>query len=157
MSLINVSSKEKPGSFKFIQIITTDEIIACPEILTNSNANQFKSSPSLDTIDVVFIDDNLKISEKQLRTKSGILYNISAQIDIADQSSKLDDFLQKRVFKKIIIISEKTYNQKKIYGSKNSPLKMIYEQINGKKPEDGSITRLKITGKIAQKPVFIQG
>jgi len=157
MPLINISPKEQPGGYKFIQIITIDEIVNCPEFLTNRNALQFISSPNSETIDVIFIDDNLKITEKQSRTASGILYTINCQIDIADQSSDLDDFLQKRVFKNILLIAEKTYNQKKLYGSKNAPLKMSFEQINGKTPEEGSITRLRITGKIVQKPVFIQG
>ncbi len=155
MPAINIAQCEQPGGYTVIKIISLDEIIDCPEILTNQNASLFTSTPDPETIDIHFIDDSLKITEKPTRNKSGILYNIYGQIDLANQSSEIDDFLHKRVFQNVVMIGIKTYGQQKLYGSRNYPLKMIYEHINGEKPETGSIMQIRITGNIAQKPVFI--
>lgn len=155
MPELSITASEQIGGFKLIRLITLDEIVFCPGVLTNQNAANFLSSPTLETIDALFIGESINIKSNQRKNKSGILHSISAQFDLLKQSSDLDDYLNNHANKPLVMIGEKQYGQQILYGSKNAPLKLLYENIHGKKPEDGSIVRVKISGKIPQKPVFI--
>lgn len=155
MPELSISSEEQIGGFKLVRLITLDEIVFCPGVLTNQNASTFLSSPTLETIDALFVGERINIRSTQRRNKSGLLHSISAEFELEKQSSDLDDYLNKHANKPLVMIGEKQYGQQILYGSENAPLKLLYKNAHGKKPEDGSIVRVKISGKISQKPVFI--
>lgn len=157
MTTINLAAQEQHGGFYALQIFSTEEIVSSPEILTNKNASQMVLQPSEDSLDIPQLAESLKVSEPQAVTKSGVLYNISGSFEIPLQTSEIDDFLKSFLTKKVILIGVKHFNQQKIYGSKLHPLRLKYEMANGTKQEEASIIKVKIYGKIPQKPVFLVG
>lgn len=155
MAEINVDIDEQIGGFRSLRIIAVDEIVNCPDVLTNDNAIYFTSTPALDTIDATMVSESIALTSKPTRNRSGILHRINASFDMASQSSLLDDYLNDRTANGVVLVAEKHYGQQILYGSKNYPLKLLYENIHGKKQEEGTTVRVRISAKIPQKPVFV--
>ena len=155
MNTIKTENLEQTGGFFNAQIVSIDELTSCPSILTNNNAKDIVITPSATYLDILPVAENIKITEKSTKTKSGTLYTINGEFEIPVQSSELDAYFNDYLYKKVVLIGIKHYGQQKIYGSKKFPLKFSYQFINGKKLEDGSKIMIKISGKIPQKPVFI--
>lgn len=155
MVIIHTSKTEQPGGWFSIQIVTLSELSVCPPILTNGNAYKVEITAASEVMDVLPVGETIRIDEPPRPTKSGMLYNIKADFELAKQSSDLDDFLNKHHLKKVVVIATKHDGQKKMYGSKISPLTLFYEHINGKKLEDGSKISVSVEGKTTQKPVFM--
>jgi hypothetical protein len=154
---VNLNNKEQHGGFYAIEILTLDEIVSAPKILTNENVKDMVLNPSVSSVDILPVAESLSISETVSSNRSGTLYNITGSFDIPYQSSEIDDFFHELRHQEIIMIGIKHYKQRKVYGSTLHPLRLTHEMINGKKLEEGSLIRVKISGKIAQKPVFLQG
>jgi hypothetical protein len=153
--VINVREKEQQGGWANIQIVSLDEFVYCPDVLTNENSASIVIISELDGLDVLPVAENLKITEPLSRTKSGIIYNIRGDFEISCQTKQLDDYFDKYVLKKVVMIGTKHYGQQKLYGSKKFPLIFSYTYLNGQKSEQGSRIRIRISGKIPQKPVFL--
>lgn len=156
MSTINLAVLEQSGGWQSIQVALLDEIINMPDIVTNANAAQIEIVGAEDTIDILPIPESILINHSKSQSKKGVEHSIKIQFDFAAQSSALDDFLYKYEAKKVIAIGVKPTSTEKLFGSKISPLLFDYDLIDGKNKEDGSITRVIISGKTLQKPVFIK-
>jgi len=146
---------EQPGGWHNIIIALPEEISFSPVILTNKNSNTVVYNSSSSDIDIYPVAENIKISEKSSRNKSGTLYNIKIDVQIDNQSTFIDDHFLKYHLKKVVVFGIKHFSQQKIYGSKKFPLLLSYKFVNGDKFEKGSKTMVTISGKIPQKPVFI--
>lgn len=155
MSGIVVTEKEQIGGFKSILFITLDEIINCPELLTNLNAFEFTSSPPLNAVNVRHVGETMRVTARPSRTKAGLLYSINCQLNIEEQSIEIDNYLFEKQIKPGVLITEKHFGQKMLFGSKNFPLRMTYEGIHGDRAEDGNLIVVKISGKIPQKPIIL--
>lgn len=155
MAIKNITSSEKLGGWKSVQIATLDEIRNCPNILTNNNAHNLEVFGSENTIDILPIPGSIVINAKPTRTKSGVYYSINIQVDFPVQETTIDDYFSDILQKKFIAIGTTLSGSERIFGSKNHPLQFMYEYTNGKKIDDSEITRVKIFGKTIQKPVFI--
>ena len=155
MSDLNIALEEQTGGWFNVAIATLDELIECPALLTNENASSVVLDRAVPGLDIFPVGENIKITEPTQKTKSGTLYNIKGEFEIAYQSKELDSYLKNYLQKKVILIGIKHSGQQKLYGSKKFPLAFSYQFINGKKYEDGTKVRVSISGKIPQKPVFI--
>ena len=155
MNTVNTDNLEQIGGFFNAQIIAIEELTNCPAILTNNNAKSIVITPTVTNLDVLPVAENIKITEKSSKTKSGTLYTINGEFEIPVQSSELDTYFNEHLYKKVVLIGIKHYGQQKMYGSKKFPLDFSYQFINGQKVEDGSKIIVKVSGKIPQKPVFI--
>lgn len=157
MAIIHTIKTEQPGGWFSIQIISLEELVYCPPILTNINSNSIVIVNASEILDVLPVGETIKIDEPVKITKSGAIYTIKGEFEFAKQSSSLDTFLNKYQGKKVVMIGTKHDGQRKLYGSKRFPLEFIYEQTNGKKYEDGNQTIVSVEGKTPQKPVFMNG
>lgn len=155
MTIIHTSNTEQPGGWFSVQVITLPELTSCPAILTNSNASSIEVTGANETIDVLPVGETIRIGESSKWTHAGLIHNIKVDFEFAKQSSALDVFLSRLQFKKVVIIGTKHDGQKKIYGSKISPLTFSYNHVNGRKLEDGSKISITIEGATTQKPVYI--
>lgn len=155
MSDINIALEEQTGGWFNVAIATLDELVECPDILTNANASSVVFTPTADGLDILPVGENIKITEPIQKTKAGSVYNIKGEFEIAYQSKAVDTYLNNHLQKKVVMIGIKHSGQQKLYGSKKFPLEFSYQNINGKNYEDGSRVRITIEGKIPQKPVFI--
>lgn len=155
MSDINIALEEQTGGWFNVAIATLDEILECPDFLTNDNATSVVFAPAASGLDILPVGENIKITEPIQKTKSGTLYNIKGEFELAYQSKEVDTYFKNYLHKKVVFIGIKHSGQQKLYGSKKFPLAFSYQFMNGKKYEDGSTVRVTVTGKIPQKPVFI--
>jgi len=155
MEFINLQNKELTGNWLALQIVTLPEIINCPDILTNTNANTVNIVAEENTVDVLPVPEAIQVSVKTIRRKSNFSYSIKIQVDFPYQSSSVDDFLNNLNKQKVIAVGLNANDEEKIFGSKLHPLTFDYELTDGKKLIDGSNTRVIVSGKIPQKPVFI--
>jgi hypothetical protein len=155
MNTIQTENLEQTGGFFNAQIVLIDELTYCPVILTNNNASSIVITPTTNNLDILPIAENIKITEKSIKTKSGTLYTINGEFEIPVQSSELDTYFNDHLYKKAVLIGIKHYGQQKMYGSKKFPLDFSYQFVNGKKAEEGNKIIVKVSGKIPQKPVFI--
>jgi hypothetical protein len=155
MKDINISLEEQTGGWFNVAIATLDELVECPAFLTNNNASSVVFAPATSGLDILPVGENIKITEPTQKTKSGTVYNIKGEFEIAYQSKEIDTYLKNYLHKKVVLIGIKHSGQQKLYGSKKFPLAFSYQFINGKNYEDGSKVRVIVTGKIPQKPVFI--
>lgn len=156
MPLYNISDLEQTGGWRSLQIAPLDEILNCPDILTNANANQVSLNAGPSTIDILPVTESIKITAKPSRTKNGFNYNINISCDFYYQSTVLDNFLNEYINKKMVVLGITTYGTEKLYGSKLHPLTFDYEFIDGKNIEEAATCRVLITGKIPQKPVIVK-
>lgn len=155
MNTVNSQQKEQTGGWFSVQIYTTDELVSCPNVLTNENASKITIVPSSDFLDVLPVGESIKIKATPRTTKNGTSYSINGDFKIAVQSKQIDTFLNKYRNKKVVLIGIKHFGQQKMYGSKLFPLSFSYNEINGTKLQDGSLFQISVSGKIPQKPVFI--
>ena len=124
-------------------------------MLTNANSHKLEIEASADTIDVLPIPEKFMVNATPNKTKAGTSYNINISIDFSDQTPELDNYLDSYKNKMVIVLGVDTNNKTKVFGSKNQPLNFSYQEIQGKKLEDSSITRVTVTGQIGQKPVYL--
>lgn len=155
MNDINIKLKEQTGGWFNVIIVTLDELIECPAILTNDNARRVVLAPAASGLDILPVGENIKITEVPRKTKSGFLYSIKGDFEVAYQSKELDTYFKSYLNKKVALVGIKHTGQQKLYGSKKFPLDFSYQFINGTKYEDGIKVRITVSGKIPQKPVFI--
>lgn len=157
MTTVNVSESEQHGGFYVIQIFKLSELVSCPEYLTNQNTGLVSFDPEESSVDILPVAESLSISENPDVNGSGILYNISGSMELPYQTSEVDDFLKEYLFKDVVMVGIKHYGQRIMYGSKRHPLRLTYNLVHGKAQEEGTATVIKISGKIPQKPVFLEG
>ena len=155
MADIITSLDEQPGGWFNFQIYEVDDITTCPDLLTNANASTVLIDPPSDHIDILPVRETIKIQETSKKTKAGVVYTIKGEFTSQIQTKELDSYLNKRIHKKVVLIGIKHFGQQKIYGSKKFPLALEYQFVNGTKYEDGSAIKVLVSGKIPQKPVFI--
>ena len=155
MTEINTTLEEQIGGWFNVSVATLDELVVCPDILTNANARSIVITPKNDGLEILPVGENIQISEPVSKTKAGLVYTIKGEFDISYQSQAIDTYLNNLLLKKVVLIGIKHSGQQKLYGSKKFPLLFSYQHINGKKAEDGNKTRITVQGKIPQKPVFI--
>lgn len=148
------NTQEKSGGWDNINIILVDDVLSCPNILTNKNSNEFTYSISSSTVEIMPLSDKMSLKEQKTQNASGTLYSISCELIIPDQSPELDDFFNAYQNKDVILIGTKTDRTEKIYGSVLCPLKFTYKFEDGDKSEDGGSIRVQVNGNIPQKPVF---
>lgn len=151
----NVSLAEQTGGWFNVAIFTLDEITNWPNFLTNQNASSIIVTPNNNGLDILPIRENISISEDPAKTTAGTIYTIKADFEFPYQSAAIDTYLNEFINKKVVLIGVKHSGQQKLYGSKKFPLQFEYQHINGTLYEDGNKTRVTVTGKIPQKPVFI--
>ena len=154
MTDINITFEEQTGGWFNVTIVTLEEI-ECPDILTNDNASSVVISSAESELDILPVGEGIKITEIPRKTKSGFLYNIKGNFEIAYQSKALDTAFKNYLQKKVVLVGTKHSGQQKMYGSKKFPLDFSYQFVNGTKYEDGTKVRVTVSGKIPQKPVFI--
>jgi len=155
MADIITSLDEQPGGWFNFQIYEIDDVTSCPDLLTNVNASSVVIDPPTDHIDILPVRETIKIQETSKKTKAGVVYTIKGEFTCQIQTEELDTYLNKRIHKKVILVGVKHFGQQKIYGSKKCPLALEYQLVNGTKYEDGSAIKVLVSGKIPQKPVFI--
>ncbi|SOS48431.1 hypothetical protein [Tenacibaculum dicentrarchi] len=146
---------EQVGGWYNVQIVPISELIYCPHILTNENAAETVIAETTTGIDIMPVTEHIKITETPKKNKSGTIHTIKAEFELRVQLTEIDNYFNRFRNNKVIFIGTKHYGQEKLYGSKLFPLDFSYQFINGQKQEDGSLTRIRITGKTPQKPVFI--
>lgn len=155
MSNQHISLQEQTGGWFNVSIATLEELVFCPDILTNDNASSIVINPGPTTVNIYPVGESIIISETPQKTSSGLIYNINSQFDIPIQSKDLDTYFNDCIQKKVVLIGIKHDGQQKLYGSKRFPLTFSYKFINGKKYEDSGSIRVTVSGKVPQKPVFI--
>ena len=156
MEDLDVSKDEQSGGWFNVSIISIEELFFCPDFLTNSNAETIVvDDDEADSVDILPVGESIKIRETSKKTKAGYVYTIKGEFEFDYQSKEIDDYLNRFVTKKVILIGIKHFGSRKIYGSKRFPLNFSYQLIDGKKYEDGTRIRVVLSGKIPQKPVFI--
>lgn len=155
MNTTIIDNLEQVGGWYNVQIIPVNEVIYCPHILTNTNSNELIISDTDTGLDIMPVTENIKISETPKKTKSGTIYTVIAEFELRVQLVEIDIYFNKFITNKVLLIGTKHYGQEKIYGSKLFPLDFSYHFVNGKKLEDGSLIRIKVSSKTPQKPVFI--
>lgn len=151
----NDTLSEQPGGWFNVGIAHLDEISNCPDYLTHDNAANVVVTLSPEAVDFKAIGESIKIDERPIKTSSGTIYTIKGEFEVAFQSKEIDTYFNKCLHKKVVLFGVKHYGAQKMYGSKKYPLEFTYEFINGTKYEDGATVRVTVSGKIPQKPVYI--
>lgn len=156
MNTENITLHEPTGGWLNVQIASIEEITYCPQLLTNENASSIVITGEHETIDVLPIPERFTVSVNPRKSKNGTTYNINISFDFPLQSSLIDDYFNKYKNKFVVALCTDTNGKVKIFGSKNHPLEFSYQEIQGKKLEDTSMTRITVEGTIGQKPVYLQ-
>lgn len=155
MSTTNTNNLETSGGWLNIQIASLEELKTCPNIITNENANTIVIQGNETTVNILPIPERFTITVTPRKNKNGTTYSINISLDIPTQSKNLDDYLNAFKNKKVVVLAEDANNNLKMFGSKNHPLDFSYQEINGRKREDISMTKIKVSGNVGQKPVYI--
>lgn len=156
MVKLNISDQEQTGGWRSLQIAPIEEILVCPDIVTNQNANLVSLYAGPATIDILPVSESINISISNKRDKAGFQYTIKIVMDFFYQSIALDNFLNDYLNKKVVVLGVTSYGAEKLFGSKLHPLTFNYELIDGKNFEDPATTQVTISAVIPQKPVIIK-
>ena len=113
----NINALETIGAWKSIQIASVDEIVTCPNILTNHNSNKITIVGDYQTFDFLPIVERISISDQKQRTSSGFVYKIKIGIDFDHASKEIDDYFSSYLNKKVIAIAQDNNGNEKIFGS----------------------------------------
>lgn len=149
------SCSEQIGGFNNIEVYTLDECDTWPLLLTDHTADQITFNPDLTSIDGRIIPESIRVNERHKKTKSGRHFEVSISFDFASQSPALEQVLDQYKAIPVVVIACKNFPQKKIYGSNKNPLQINYELVNGRRPEDGSLTKVTISGITARRGAHI--
>ena len=156
MVTLNTSDQEQTGGWRSLQIAPIEEILVCPDILTNQNANLVSLNAGPTTIDILPVSESINISVLRKRDKAGFQYTIKIVLDFFYQSIALDNFLNDYLNKKVVVIGVTSYGSEKMFGSKLHPLTFNYDLIDRRNIEDPATTQVTISAVISQKPVIIK-
>lgn len=157
MSDVNVSNNEDLGGWFNVSVFSVDEIVSCPDILTNKNAIDIELNLSGEELNFLPIGENIIIRETPRRVSNGFIYGIEGSFEVNIQSPEVDDYFNKYINKKVILIAQQWSGVKRLYGSKKFPLMFTYRNINGRRTEDGQRIQITVSGDIPQKPVYLVG
>lgn len=155
MSDVNVSSNEDLGGWFNVSVFSVDEILNTPEILTNKNAIDVEFDLNGEELNFLPLGENINIRESSRRRNNGFLYTIEAEFEINVQSAEVDDYFNKYLKKKVVLIGYQWSGISRMYGSKKFPLQFNYRNINGRRTEDGHRIQVTVSGEIPQKPVYL--
>ncbi|SEC45779.1 hypothetical protein SAMN04489761_3048 [Tenacibaculum sp. MAR_2009_124] len=148
---------EHLGGFHSFEIIKIADIISIPEIITNSNINQFSYSITGNNNTIIEpVGETLLVSSKPKRTTQGLRYHISASLEIKAPSSETDTLFDDYRKEEILLKANLYDGQSILYGSKVHPLELTYHDKHSKLQENPFKTIISIKGKIPQKPIYFR-
>jgi hypothetical protein len=149
------SCPEQIGGFNNIGVYILAESSGWPIVLTDFNSSDVILAPSGDLIDGLLIPESIKVEEPSKKTADGVIYDNTLSFEFASQSPALDQLLERYKSFGVVAVVCKNYAQKKLYGSDRFPLSLDFEVIHGRRPEDGSLTRVTISGKTPFRSLHI--
>ena len=154
---MNFSCEEQIGGFNNVSIFTMAECANWPVKLTDHNSDMVTFTPIDTDVMGTILEDSIKVNEKQDRKDPGMLYDVDIEFEFTSQTPAMDQLLDayRSAPGGVVAVVCKYWPQKRLYGSKAYPLFLDYENGNGRKPEDGTATIVKLSGKSAQRSVHI--
>ena len=154
---MNFSCEEQIGGFNNVSIFTMAEVSGWPLKITDHNSNAINFTPVDTDVTGTILEDSIKVTEKQNKKEPGMLFDVDIEFEFTSQTPAMDQLLDKYRASPggVVAVVCKYWPQKRLYGSKTFPLFLEYSNGNGRKPEDGSATIVKLSGKSKQRSVHI--
>lgn len=155
--MIRISNikKEQLGGFKSIEIIKPEDVINCPHILTNANAENFTYKQFFESdIEILPVNETITMVQKPKRTASGILYDVSGGFEVNYLDAVADTVFESYHLEKVIVKAHTFNNSFVIYGSLFFPVTFFYEVLHSKLIENPSKFTVTCSAEIPQKPVI---
>ena len=149
------SCTEQIGGFNNLEIYTLDECSSWPVLLTDNTSKDVVFTAQGESVDGNLIQESINVDENPRKNTAGKFFAISISFDFASQSPALDQLLDQYKGEPVVAVVCKNFPQKKLFGSNRAALQLDYKVIHGRKPEDGSITRVTIKGNIPNRSVHL--
>jgi len=146
---------EQIGGYKNVRFYTLDETTNWPSVLNDANSEQIEFNSNEVAVDAILEPDSIRVSDEPKAKDPGELYEIDIEFVFNMQSEALEKLLDQ--YKNYFGVCEvcKIYGQRKLYGANRYPLRMTYSTENGRRPEDGQKTIVKITGNAPKRAVYL--
>jgi hypothetical protein len=156
MIRISNTKKEQLGGFRSLEIIKLTDVLNCPHILTNENANQFTYKQFFESdISILPVNETINMVAKPVRTASGIKYKATAGFEVKYLDAAVDSIFNEYHLQHVIVKGNTFNNNAIIYGSLHFPLKFYYEVLHSKQLENPSKFIISCSAEIPQKPVIL--
>jgi hypothetical protein len=146
---------EKTGGYLYLKFWLLDEVSDWPLHLTDINSSDLTFTEVHDVIDAVVDEESIRIQERARSTKAGRLYQCSAEFDIVTMDQALERLLEFYQYKEGVLEVVDTNGKRKLFGTKDQPLKMNYSTAVGRTIESGVNTSITIEGETRQRAVYL--
>ena len=147
--------QEQIGGFKNVRFYILEETANWPVVLTDENSSQIEFNPNDVAVDAILEPDSIRVSDEPKANDPGELYEVDIEFVFNMQSEALEKLLDQ--YKNYYGVCEvcKIFDQRKLYGADRYPLRMNFFTENGRRPEDGTKTIVKITGNAPKRAVYL--
>jgi hypothetical protein len=155
MIIISHFKREQLGGFQSLEIIRTKDVLNCPDILTNSNTDEFTYISNTDTDAIITpVYETINVDANPRKTDAGILFNVKSEFEVNYLDINTDALLEQYQEENVLIKATTNNNKSIIYGSLQFPLQFSYSIVHSNKLENHSKFICKIFGNTPQKPVI---
>lgn len=131
-----------------------EEVNNWPEILSDSNSAQLQFNTSVHSVEANIKPDSIVVTDNKTTKNTGIIHQFSAKMEFLTRSEALEQLLEQYENKPGIVLAKFNNEFRKIYGSNEEPLYLVYEDVPGTKVDGEGGTMIEIRGETANRPVF---
>ena len=97
------------------------------------------------------------VKEKNVNGAGGPIFDVNIEAELNQDSEEYNDFLEINSGAKFLVICKNKKGERKVYGTKEYPIKMEWNHNSGKKVENPNKNVLKFRGKTPRKSRFYMG
>jgi hypothetical protein len=150
------TSKNKIGGSSKMQVALIDDIDIFPSTKTQTiTSNQIIFKEGKSWIDIPVTHGTIKPSIKNKETAAGEYQDTKIEADCSEQSPENTLTFEKLNRRKCIVRIKRLVGNWKLYGTKTNPLRFNYTEHEGQRVKDFSGYKIKTTGKLISKPIYI--
>jgi hypothetical protein len=151
---MNFSCKEQLSGIAEIDFLLLDEVNNWPIVLTDQNSSQLIFTPEANSVDAEIEPNSINIRVNKKEVQSGIINQINVKMNFITRSESLEQLLEQYEKKPGIVLAKLNNGFRRIYGTNEEPLYLMYEVDDADFPTGKGITSIEIKGETSQRPVY---
>jgi hypothetical protein len=145
---------EQLGGFSKVEFFLLEETDNWPIVLNDETATQITHIVSEINNFGIIAESSIDINISPKQTAEGLPYPTEIIFSFSNRIKELENYLDRYQNKPVVVIAELNTGQKKLYGTNETPLILIYKIDDGKKVEDLGVISVNIKGETRNRAVY---
>lgn len=145
---------EQLGGFSKVEFFLLEETDNWPIVINDETASEITHIASeIDNFGII-AESSIDINAIPKQTADGEIYPTEIIFSFSNRIKELEKYLDRYQNKPVVVIAKLNTGQKKLYGTNESPLILIYKIDDGKKVEDLGVITVNIKGETRNRAVY---